>query len=505
MNITFKDLQLKNFKAHRELSANFGENTLITGDNAKGKSSIAEAVTWVLYGTNMVGSKLDPTPDTYEADSVGAYITLLHDNNELTLGREINGARNKFILNEVPTKATDFNAHVEELFSKDLFLSLFNPLHFFTMHWEKQREMLLSFTIPPANKEVLKELPKLQAEKLATLVKKHSLGDLQKIHRDNKTKQEKAYIAAQSRTKTLQQQLDQYGGMIPLDSLHAEVAQLTKRIEEKEKATAGANETVQRTQFLQREIDSLTQQIERGKANHTALKAREIQTDCHACGQELTGEAKEKAQSTKDAELQLIADSTNPLILKRKELREQFAALPQVDTPAEAFDEIQRLTAEKQETDRQIDRWKQIEQLEKGISAAKEAEKETKESLNDSVFILDAIKAFYAKEAELQAVKIQDLFDKLTIKLFEEVKSTGDLKPTFEIQMDGKDYRKLSLSESIRAGLELRNVLSEQSGIVAPCFLDNSESITKYDKPNGQLIAAKVVADQELKIESEEV
>ena len=67
--------------------------------------------------------------------------------------------------------------------------------------------------------------------------------------------------------------------------------------------------------------------------------------------------------------------------------------------------------------------------------------------------------------------------------------------------MDGKPYRTLSLSESIRAGLELREVLSKQSDLIMPVFVDNAESITRFKEPSGQLIISRVVAGQELKIE----
>ncbi|PIC81656.1 ATPase [Sporosarcina sp. P18a] len=503
MKIKFKDLQLKNFKSHQDLSVNFGERTEITGDNAKGKSSITEAITWLLYGTDAVGSKLDPTPVTYEADSIGVYLTMLKDEELLTFGREANGTRNKFILDDVPSKATEFNEVINEMLPKDLFLSLYNPNHFFTLHWEKQREMLLSYTIPPANKEVFAQLPKPQAEKLAVLVKKHSLEDINKIHRDNKNKKDKAYIAAQSRTKTLQEQLQQYGSMIPLESLKVEVAQLIKERNEKEKHTDAAGDTNGRIRVLQSQIDGLTKQIDNGRLNHTNLKQREIDMSCHACGQDLTAESKSTAEENKEAQLKSIAASVNPLIQQRKELREELATLTPVDVSAELKEGIQTLQSKIVEIERQIDKHKQLEYLEADIEAAKTSEKETKESLNESIFILDAIKAFHAKEAELQAEKVQGLFKNLSIKLFDVVKSSGELKPTFEIQMDGKDYRKLSLSESIRAGLELRDVLSEQSGITAPCFVDNAESITKFDEPNGQLIISRVVAGQELKIESE--
>lgn len=501
MNIKFKELQLKNFKSHQEISVNFGERTEITGDNAKGKSSISEAITWLLYGTDTLGSKLDPTPVTYEAESIGVHLLLEVDGKELKLGREINGTRNKYIVNDVPSKATEFNEIVDQMFSKELFLSLFNPNHFFTLHWEKQREMLLSYTTPPANKEVFAELPKPQADKLAALVKKHSLDDLNKIHRDNKNKQDKAYIAAQSRTKTLQDQLKQFGAMAPLDSLKVEIAQLIKERDEKEKTTDAAGDLNGRIRVLQSRIEGLTQQIDRGRNEHGALKERAIDTNCHACGQALTEEAKQVAEQSKSEHLKSIAERVNPLIAQRKALREELATLTPIEVSDDLRDELQKLQSKIVELEREIDKHNQLNYLEDEIESAKTSEKETKESLNDSIFILDAIKAFNAKEAELQAVKVQGLFENLSIKLFDVVKSTGELKPTFEIQMDGKDYRKLSLSESIRAGLELRDVLSEQSGIVTPCFVDNSESITKFKEPNGQLILAKVVAGQELKFE----
>ncbi|MDT2260590.1 hypothetical protein P7H06_15290 [Paenibacillus larvae] len=108
-------------------------------------------------------------------------------------------------------------------------------------------------------------------------------------------------------------------------------------------------------------------------------------------------------------------------------------------------------------------------QLEQQLAKAKEDEADTLASLNESIFIIDAIKDFAAKEAEMMADKVQALFTTLSLRLVLKTNKTdGEIKPDFEIEMDGKPYRKLSLSESIRAGLELRDVLSQQSGIIAP-------------------------------------
>lgn len=143
MQVKFKSLSLQNFKSHQDLTVEFGDTTQITGDNAKGKSSIGESIIWLLYGMDLLGSKLDPTPVTYESDSTLVSLLIEVDEKQVKLGREISGKRNKYYVNDVPSKATEFNQVIEQLFDKDLFLSLFNPNYFFTMHWQKQREMLL--------------------------------------------------------------------------------------------------------------------------------------------------------------------------------------------------------------------------------------------------------------------------------------------------------------------------------------------------------------------------
>src|SRR5690606_7893237 len=102
---------------------------------------------------------------------------------------------------------------------KDLFLSLFNPNYFPSLHWEKQRAMITQFVPVPIKKEVLKELPDEQSKLLGELLKKHSLEDLEKIHKESKNKLSKQLIAAESRTKTLKEQLEGQAPTVPLESL----------------------------------------------------------------------------------------------------------------------------------------------------------------------------------------------------------------------------------------------------------------------------------------------
>lgn len=527
MQIRFKTLTLQNFKSHRDLTVSFGEVTKITADNAKGKSSIGDAISWLLYGIDILGSKLDPTPVTYEADETMVSLLLNDGQKDVLLSRALKKAKAAYYINEVPSNATDYNEKITSLFDKKLFLSLFNPNYFFTLKWTEQRVMILQYVTAPANKEVFKALPKAQGDKLATLAKKHSLADLEKIHREKRTKLDKQYIAAQSRTNTLKEQLEEETPRVPLESLLAEKSIFTKQLNEIQAVIDSAGENNSKINDLNSRINTL--QNERAFMKDTrweslkaekadiesklaAVEADEIEHSCRVCKQELQGEALEAAKSEKkhrvgegkksladiEQRMESFQELFNKTVADRRALEAELAGLTYIDL-SEQLAKAQKLREKLSPIEFEIQKYKQFEGKQQQVKEAEQAEKETLDYLNESVFLIDAVKAYYAKEAELQAAKVDDLLDNLTIKLFEEQKN-GEIKPTFEIQMDGKEYRKLSLSESIRAGLELRDVLSEQSDVVTPVFVDNAESITRFREPHGQLITSRVVAGEELEI-----
>ncbi|MCY9716916.1 AAA family ATPase, partial [Paenibacillus larvae] len=87
MEIKFKTLFLHNFKSHRDLTVNFGEMTKITGENTKGKSSILEAIPWLFYSVDVLGSKSDPTPINYEYDHTLVKLHFVVDEKDVLLSR----------------------------------------------------------------------------------------------------------------------------------------------------------------------------------------------------------------------------------------------------------------------------------------------------------------------------------------------------------------------------------------------------------------------------------
>lgn len=69
---------------------------------------------------------------------------------------------------------------------------------------------------------------------------------------------------------------------------------------------------------------------------------------------------------------------------------------------------------------------------------------------------------------------------------------------TFKFQYGGRRYDRLSLSEKIRAGMEVSELMKRLTGRNYPVFVDNMESVDDLAnvRPTGQIIMANVSAAQ---------
>ena len=168
MDIRLKQLHLENFKCHRALTLDFGGgNASIYGDNATGKTSIYDALTWLLFGKDSAGNgekSIDIKPllpdgsvrDHQAVTEVEA--VFLADGEEISLKRTYqeawstkrgsseatyDGNTSEYFVDGVPCKANAYKARVAELVDEDRF-RLLTAVSFFpaVMPWQKRREML---------------------------------------------------------------------------------------------------------------------------------------------------------------------------------------------------------------------------------------------------------------------------------------------------------------------------------------------------------------------------
>lgn len=162
--ITVKQLTLLNFKGIRNLTVDFSEReTIISGRNGSGKSTIFDAFTWLLFGKDSHDRK-DFNIKTLDAAN-NAIPKLPH---EVTGTLSVNGEDVKLkksykenwvkkrgsaeetfqghklecYVNDVPCNVTEYNRKVAEICEEQVFKYITNPLYFCTQKPEVQRAML---------------------------------------------------------------------------------------------------------------------------------------------------------------------------------------------------------------------------------------------------------------------------------------------------------------------------------------------------------------------------
>lgn len=169
MNIKIKSITLRNFKGLRDVSFDFdGRNATIIGDNGTGKTTIFDALTWVLFGKDSHNSTdidiktIDPTTgESMHRAEHFVEVVLDVDGSTQTLRRTYReiwsksrgaaelrfaGHESNFAVNgvEVGTKSA-YDKIISEWISDSAFRMLTDPMYFNTrVDWKGRRKALLS-------------------------------------------------------------------------------------------------------------------------------------------------------------------------------------------------------------------------------------------------------------------------------------------------------------------------------------------------------------------------
>lgn len=497
MNIFIQELEMCNFKGHRAFKAEFSELVKVSGKNGEGKSSIGEAVTWNLYGTDTMGNTLDPIP-LYEHEGESSTTVLLKvDEKVLKLKRAIENGKNVFYVNDIPTKATDYKLLIDSLFDKNLFLSIFNPGYFSSQHWKDQRAQLLQYIDEPLNKEVFENMTNVGKVQLEEPMKKHSLNELDKLHKERFKKRDKEIERAGERVATLREQYQKSLGdnAVDLKDISTKMLALDTEISQDMKVNSGIENHEKKLHELNLKEKFIREQILKKKELIDRMSQMPLQENCNECGQPLDYNARETAKQKHQERIHSVKSEGKELVLELEEIK---TIREEIGQPGEKIDLSQKM--------QEIEKYRhilmdshRISELEQEIKKAEKEHEQIRFERNESQGILEAIKEFVDVKAGLMVSKVNALFETLSVKLFEQQKNDS-IKQTFEIEMDGKPYQKLSTAERVRAGVELIHVLQMQSGVVGPTFIDNAESVLNLKVAPGQAIVS-TVKNNKLKIE----
>lgn len=171
-SIKIKKLRLENFKCHRQLTLDFnGADAVIYGDNATGKTSIYDALTWLLFGKDSLGNgeknieikPLNALGAVRDHDAVTEVEAVLLVNGEETALRRTyqevwttkrgsseasyDGNTSEYYVDGVPCKKNAFDAKISEIVPEDTFRMLTSVSYFAKdLSWQKRREILFGIS-----------------------------------------------------------------------------------------------------------------------------------------------------------------------------------------------------------------------------------------------------------------------------------------------------------------------------------------------------------------------
>lgn len=175
-------------------------------------------------------------------------------------------------------------------------------------------------------------------------------------------------------------------------------------------------------------------------------------------------------------------------------IEDQFFNTPSPDLT------IKEIEQQRDELFAMVQQYKSAESQELSLKKRKKellaSEKTLAAELADMERFEFAIERFTKVKMEMVERRVNDLFDYVTFKMFND-QINGGQKATCETLINGVPYSDANNGARIRAGVDVCNAFSRHLDVCAPIWIDNREAVTGEIFTTGQLIA--LVVDENAK------
>lgn len=252
--------------------------------------------------------------------------------------------------------------------------------------------------------------------------------------------------------------------------------------------------------------DLLPDQIEKTMANFNKKKSEKLEEIEKYAGQlkldlqhakEVISELSNKKYEYQDLPIE-------PIRLQEidKELDEAKAKLKDfsLDNKKDLLEKKDSLNADLEEINKKLSLQGQNEKIDERIKELEGQEKELAKAYEEQQRIIYLCEEYTKAYVDLVSDKINDSFDLVKFKLFEN-QINGGITETCEATFKGVPYSDLNNAAKINAGLDVINSLSDKLDLKVPIFIDNAESVNELIKTDTQLVRLVVSKDKELKID----
>ena len=353
------NLRLENFKGIKSLNLNLdGKSASIYGTNATGKTTIADAVSWLLFDKPSTEEKsFSPKPrgrngeEIHHVDSVveGIFLT---DVGVITLRKTyrenwvkkrgsvtetFSGHVTEYAIDEVATSKSQFTDRLEEILPRyDLAPAMLNPMYFpETMDWRQRRLLLLDICGDVSTEEVLDGDPELS--ELKELLRKPGAEDqlytVDEYRQIAKAQQKKL----NDRLRELPARIDEAKNSMPdvderqEENLRYARSRYEKAIKDKQEELAALKASGPALQIRQK-IQELKMQLTQAAMEYRQRYSEEHAGEVQAIA-ELNGEILKLKYSADSSKLKTLEDRLASMRERRQQLTDDYMA-----AKAEAYD-----------------------------------------------------------------------------------------------------------------------------------------------------------------------
>ena len=227
MKISIQSIALKNFKGIKNYVVLFdGEDTEIYGKNFSGKTTIADAWTWLLFGKNARWeTAFDVKPVGMERPEVEVEAEIKVDDQEILLKKVMtekwvtrrgfdeetfSGHETKTYINGLEKKAGEYKAYIDTLVTEDTFKRLTSAQAFLSMKKQDMRKVLLDIGGDVSDTQVAGDDEDLNYILTFAGEQDMTIEEVQKLAKQNVT----AYTAEQT---NISPRIDEIRRMMPDD------------------------------------------------------------------------------------------------------------------------------------------------------------------------------------------------------------------------------------------------------------------------------------------------
>ena len=505
-------------------NADFSEDiTYIIGANFQRKTTVGSLFNWCLTGTSLYGNEKEQVSnDKMKVSNVIVDITFVDNYGiEHRIIRD-KGKQMNLILDGKEIKQEMLAQYYQD---KDIFLVSHNPYYFASLEPKEQKELIRRI-IPAISPEDSFELLSKDEQNIIGEPIEH-LGSYTDKRNEEINELQKEYDTDLGKLEAYKNiALGKVGDIEPFEK-EEELKELQERYE-----TISMNFGNSNLEDIQHSIKRINERLEEivkdklsditANYNRENKKLKDVDKEdsvCPTCRQlikddEVKGHLKKFYQKELDKlqeKVNKLKEDAKQLVYERKEKQELFEKLNTLD--------IQKLQEEKEKLKAKIDilqeeknnillhnrevqvKQEQIKDAKNKIELLQKVKQEILDALEMAKKQKEVANKLKRLVIEEQRQQINKFLNKVDIQFCRENKTNDKITECCDVYYEGREYKKLSKSQQARACLEISNLFNNLSGIKAPIFLDDAESITDIQEMvNTQMVISLVIKYNPLEI-----